>query len=195
MAASGSGALTAVSEPSSRPTTVNPRSMSQVASDQRRWRQSRAISTIASSCSKLWTQMPLKQARTYSDKRSASVMNHFLLDVGQRGGIGTWRTGRRSAGLLELLIDGLALVALSGQLLIRMLTEGLLYELTGFATFAAGEAARLDPGLTPGVDGDLDELHEPPPTRIVSLIDPSASDCSVIWWPFLRASILAFSTA
>ncbi len=27
-----------------------------------------------------------------------------------------------------------------------------------------GEATRLDPGLALGVDGDLDDLHEPPPT-------------------------------
>ena len=65
-----------------RPATDSPRSMSQVASDQRCWRQSRAISTIASSCSNDWTQMPVKQARTYSDKRSASVMDGLLVGVG-----------------------------------------------------------------------------------------------------------------
>ena len=38
----------------------------------------RAISASASSCSKVWTQMPVKQARTYSDRRSASVMGVLL---------------------------------------------------------------------------------------------------------------------
>ena len=94
-----------------------------------------------------------------------------------------------------MLSGRLALVELGGQLLTGGLTESLLDELAGFATFAAGEAARLDLGLTLGVDGELDDLHEPPPTRMVSLIDPSARDCSVIWWPFLRASIRALSTA
>src|SRR5208337_2655523 len=109
--------------------------------------------------------------------------------------VGSDEPKMRSVGLLELLIGCLVRVELSGQLLVGALTEGLLDELARFPALAAREAARLDPGLALGVDGDLDDLHEPPPTRIVSLIDPSARDCSVIWWPFLRASILAFSTA
>src|SRR5271157_1306956 len=110
-------------------------------------------------------------------------------------GMGSDEPRGRSVRLLELLIGGLALVELRGQLLVGSLTQSLLDEPAGFPALAAGEAARLDPGLTLGVDGDLDDLHEPPPTRIVSLIDPSARDCSVIWWPFLRASTRAFSTA
>src|SRR5271157_467931 len=111
--------------------------------------------------------------------------------------VGLWsdEPRRRSVGLLELLVGRLVRVELSGQLLVGALTEGLLDELARFPALAAREAARLDPGLALGVDGDLDDLHEPPPTRIVSLIDPSARDCSVIWWPFLRASTRAFSTA
>src|SRR6267154_204317 len=56
------------------PATLMPRSMSQLANVQWFWRQSRAISVRASSGSKVVIQMPVKQARTYSDKRSASVM-------------------------------------------------------------------------------------------------------------------------
>src|SRR5688572_11904154 len=54
------------------PPTANPDSMSQVASDQLSCRQSWAISARASWCSWDSIQMPVKQARTYSDKRSAS---------------------------------------------------------------------------------------------------------------------------
>ena len=83
-----------------------------------------------------------------------------LLVMVNEVGLGSDEPRRRSVGLLELLIGGLALVELSGQLLVGALTEGLLDEPAGFAALAAGEAARLDLGLTLGVDGDLDDLHE-----------------------------------
>ena len=57
---------------------------------------------------------------------------------------GGWSRKRRSVGLLELLVGGLALVELGGQLLVGALPEGLLDELAGLAALAAGEAARLD---------------------------------------------------
>src|SRR5208337_4523510 len=102
----------------------------------------------------------------------------------------------RSVGLLELLVGCLALVELSGQLLVSSRAQSLLNEATGFTAFTTGKATSLDLGLALGVDGDLDDLQAaPPPTRMVSLMEPSASACSVTWWPFLRASIRAFSTA
>ena len=61
---------------------------------------------------------------------------------------GEMRRGTRSAGLLELLVGGLALVELGGQLLASALAQCLLDELAGLAALAAGEAARLDLGLT-----------------------------------------------
>src|SRR5208337_2445854 len=118
-----------------------------------------------------------------------------LLALLNEVGLGSDEPKRRSVRLLELLVGRLVLVELSGQLPVGALTEGLLDEPARFPALAAGEAARFDLGLTLGVDGDLDGLHAPPPTRIVSLIDPSARDCSVNWWPFLRASMRAFSTA
>src|SRR5208337_4206886 len=118
-----------------------------------------------------------------------------LLVLVDEVGLGSDEPKGRSVRLLELLVGRLALVELRGQLLVGALTEGLLDEPARFPALAAGEAVRLDLRLALGAGGDLDDLHEPPPTRIVSLIDPSARDCSVIWWPFLRASILAFSTA
>ena len=79
--------------PSARPARLRPRSMSQVARDQPCWRQRRAISAIASSCSSDWTQRPVKAARTYSDRRSASVMKFLLLVVTDRVGEGSGRSG------------------------------------------------------------------------------------------------------
>src|SRR6516165_5377395 len=78
IAASGSGALMAVFEASSRPAIDRPRSISHVASDQRCWRHSLAISSTASSCSNDWTHRPEKQARTNSERRSESVMSELL---------------------------------------------------------------------------------------------------------------------
>jgi hypothetical protein len=100
-----------------------------------------------------------------------------------------------SVRLLELLVGRLVLVELRGQLLVGALAESLLNEATGFTAFTTGEATCLDLALTFGVDGDLDDLQATPPTRMVSLIEPSANVCSVTWRPFFRASILAFSTA
>src|SRR5208282_3654876 len=109
--------------------------------------------------------------------------------------VGSDEPKMRSVGLLELLIGCLTLVELPGQLLVSSRAQSLLDESTGFTAFTAGEATSLDPRLTFGVDSNLDDLQAAPPTRMVSLMEPSASVCSVTWCPFFRASILAFSTA
>ena len=75
--------------------------------------------------------------------------------------------------------NAVRLVELGGEGLGGPGAQGLLDEPAGLAALASGEASGLDPGLAPGVDGDLDGLvQDTPPTWMVSLIDPSASDCS-----------------
>src|SRR3954454_17388306 len=98
-------------------------------------------------------------------------------------------------GLAEVLVEGLALVELGGEGLGGSAAEGLLDEPAGLAALGAGEAPGLDPGLAPGADGDLDGLHEAPPTWIVSCTEPSGRPCSITEWPRLRASRRAFSIA
>lgn len=98
-------------------------------------------------------------------------------------------------GLLQLLAGLLALVELGGQPLARTPAERLLDEPAGFAALAASEAFRLHLCLSLWADGDLDALHEAPPTVTVSLMDPSARVCSTTLWPRRRASIFARSTA
>lgn len=61
-----------------------PRSMSQLASRQLSRRQRPAISARASWCSWLSTQMPVKHARTYSDRRSESDINDSLEELRER---------------------------------------------------------------------------------------------------------------
>jgi hypothetical protein len=104
-----------------------------------------------------------------------------LLFGGRFGGdAGVVRGGRSggSARLPEVLAGLLDLVELRGRRLVRARPEGLFDEPVGVAARAAGEALRPDRRLTGGADGDLDRLHAPPPTVIVSLTEPSARACS-----------------
>ena len=101
----------------------------------------------------------------------------------------------RVTATAEILAGLLALVELGRERLGGPLAEGLLDEPAGLAALGAGEAPGLDRRLALGGDGDLDGLHEAPPTVIDSLMEPSARGCSTTEWPRLRASILAFSTA
>src|SRR3954471_24361782 len=98
--------------------------------------------------------------------------------------------------LAQLLAGLLALVELGGERLGGLRAQGLLDELAGLAALGPREAPGLDGRLAPGADGDLDDLvQDAPPTRIDSRMDPSGRACSTTEWPFVRASILARSTA
>src|SRR3954468_4080589 len=102
---------------------------------------------------------------------------------------------RGSLRLAEFLVRLLALVELGRERLGGPPAERLLDEPAGLAALPAGEALGLDLCLADGGDGDLDDLHDAPPTVIDSLMEPSASGCSTTEWPRRRASIPAFSTA
>ncbi len=101
--------------------------------------------------------------------------------------------------LSVLLCDHLTfggLMKVGRQRLTDTLAESLFDEAAGVAAFAANEALGLHAGLACRGHGDLDGLIQAaPPIWTVSLIDPSANDCSVTVCPRLRASIRAFSTA
>ena len=97
--------------------------------------------------------------------------------------------------LLNLLLCGGHLMKLRLEYLIGLLTDGLFDESAGVPAFSAREAFSLHRGLTIGSDDDFDNLQATPPTRIVSLMEPSLSGCSKTECPFLRASSFAFSTA
>src|SRR5208283_5735100 len=115
--------------------------------------------------------MPVNTARTYSDNRSASditVSFRWCKNEIVRGAKAVWTDC--SGRLLDLLIAGLDVIELGGQLLAGALTEGLLDEPAGFTALGACEAAGLNLALTLGVDGDLNDFHEPPPTLMVSLM-------------------------
>ena len=102
----------------------------------------------------------------------------------------------RSRGLLDGLLLLSDLVNLGSQRLADALSESLFNEAAGVAALAADEPFGLHVGLAGRGHGDLDGLIQAaPPIWTVSLIDPSASDCSVTVCPRLRASIRAFSTA
>src|SRR5271165_4951302 len=118
-----------------------------------------------------------------------------LLVLVNEVGLGSDEPRRRSVRLLKLLVERLALVEFRSQFLTSALAESLFDGPARIPALAAGEAARFDLGLTLGVDGDLDGFQAAPPTRMVSLMEPSGRVCSVTWCPFMRASILAFSTA
>src|SRR4051812_26987996 len=102
---------------------------------------------------------------------------------------------RGSVRLPEGLVSRLGLVELGREGLGGPGPEGLLDEPAGLPALGPREAPRLDGGLAPGVDGDLDRLHEAPPSWIVNRIEPSARGCSTTPWPFFRASRRAFSIA
>lgn len=87
-------------------------------------------------------------------------------------------------------------VELPRQLLVRAITEGLFDELAGQAALAAGKALGFDLCGAVRRNGDFYGFQvAPPATCTVSLMEPSASDCSTTAWPFFLASILVFSTA
>ena len=99
-----------------------------------------------------------------------------------------------SAGLLVDLPGGLFLVELGRELLGGPLAQGLLQVPARFTARRPGEALGLDRGLALGTDRDLDGFQAPPPTWMVSLMEPSARLCSKTVCPCLWASIRAFST-
>lgn len=103
----------------------------------------------------------------------------------------------RSRELLDGLLLVSRLVKLGGQRLADTLAEGFFNKAARVAAFTANEAFGLHAGLSGRRDSDLNGLgrHAAPPIWTVNLIDPSASDCSLIVCPRLRASIRAFSTA
>jgi len=98
------------------------------------------------------------------------------------------------------LLTGLTLgVELRQQALTAGKPEGPLQVACSVPARATGEAARLDARGAFRADGDLDLFlgarRAAPPTITVTLIEPSSRRVSEHVWPFLRASILAFSTA
>ncbi len=101
--------------------------------------------------------------------------------------------------LLNLLRCGSRLMKLRFEDLGGLLTDGQFHKSARFTAFRTREAFGLHFGLTVGSDDDLDGFRSTaqatPPTRIVSLMEPSLSGCSKTECPFLRASNLAFSTA
>src|SRR6267378_5093902 len=100
-------------------------------------------------------------------------------------GRGEWRTATLRR-LLQFLGGLLALVELRGQRLGRAVAQRLLDEPAGLAARAAAESPGLDLRLALWADGDLDRLHEAPPTWIVSFTEPSGRACSTTLWPRLR---------
>ena len=95
----------------------------------------------------------------------------------------------------RLLVRG-GLMELGFERLVSLLAEGLLDEPARVPTFRANKTFGLDARLTVWCDNDFDGFaHAAPPTLMVNFTEPSSSDCSVTVCPFLRASILAFSTA
>jgi len=71
-------------------------------------------------------------------------------------------------------------VKLRAQVLLSLLTEGLLDKPAGLEALWADETPGLDPGFTGGGDEDLDGFQEAPPICTVSLMVPSLSSCSVV---------------
>lgn len=68
---------------------------------------------------------------------------------------------------------------LIGQTLIGYLPQGVFNELARVAALGACEAFRFDAGLAIWRNDDFDGFQIAPPTFTVSLIEPSASGCSV----------------
>ena len=98
--------------------------------------------------------------------------------------------------LSNLLLVRRGLMELGFEQLVGLLAECLFDEAARVATFTANKAFGFDSRLTVECNDDLDGFaHTAPPTLMVSFTEPSSSACSVTVWPFLRASILAFSTA
>ena len=71
------------------------------------------------------------------------------------------------------------LMKLGRQLLRLSLPEHLFQELARLLALGTGEAFGFDFGFALRRNNHFDGFHETPPTLIVSLIDPSASGCSV----------------
>ena len=89
--------------------------------------------------------------------------------------------------LLVGLLHGGLLVEFGRQSLGESGPQGFLDKATRRTARFAGKPLGLDSGLAIGRDYDLDQLaHATPPISMVSLIEPSASVCSVTVWPRLR---------
>src|SRR4051812_38634015 len=76
---------------------------------------------------------------------------------------------RGSLGLRDGLVGLLAVVELGRDRLGGLPTERLLDEPAGLPALGAGEPPGLDLRLARRADGDLNRLHEAPPTLMVSL--------------------------
>lgn len=84
---------------------------------------------------------------------------------------------------------------ITGELLARSRAKSRLEKLACFTAGRTGESFGLDFRFTVRRDRHFDDLvHECPPTCRVSLIEPSSRACSRTLCPFLRASMVAFST-
>ena len=75
------------------------------------------------------------------------------------------------------------------------LAQSLFQKPARLLTLATGKAFGLNPGRTVGRDNQFDGFQDTPPVLMVTLMEPSCSDCSVTEYPLRLASILAFSTA
>ena len=80
--------------------------------------------------------------------------------------------------LLNLLLRGGRLMKLRFEYLVGLLTDGLFDKPAGVTAFTTREALGFHSRLTIGGDGDFNNLQATPPTRIVSLMEPSLSGCS-----------------
>ena len=89
----------------------------------------------------------------------------------------------------------MGLMELGCELFAFAIAQGLFNQIAGFTAGFTSETFGLYGALSLGANSDLYGLQAAPPTWMVSLIEPSASDCSLTECPCLRASSLAFSTA
>jgi hypothetical protein len=69
-----------------------------------------------------------------------------------------------SLALLQVLLTGGRLMEFRLELLIGLLSEGLLDELAGLTALATDEPFRFDTRLTVGGDDDFNRLQAAPPT-------------------------------
>lgn len=87
------------------------------------------------------------------------------------------------------------LVELGGQSFAGLFAQDSLQESAGVLALRAVEATCFQADIAHWGNDKFDCFHAALPTAMVSLIEPSARDCSVTVCPWRRASSVAFSVA